>query len=280
MGLCDCVVPSSRDWPCWQSGAMIILRFILYYFLPSHILIVREPAWTWTGSGGLLWLTRFFSSVQQIWWSPKTILHRLAVVPAMLPRPQGAGWIYRDQPGGHQKQWGWKCWNLGLGNGDGRVQVGTKTVWRKDQPIYWLVGDPGWRKILSERWPQPFRVECSSRPCGCKNSHLLGFGFCEFRWLAKMVQEKSSRWEVFSGRNCECVSPEMMVRELAISLSSGERRGLINASWMIACGQLQLKLLREERYKDQVSAQGLRLKEAFLFHTGEYRKVSRSPDHQ
>lgn len=113
--------------------------------------------------------------------------------------------------------------NLGLRNGDRRVQVGTKTIWRKVQHIYWPAGHTGWRKILSERWPQPVRVECASRPRGFKNSHPLGFGFCKFRWLAKMVQEKSSRWEVFSGRNYECAKHEMMVRELVISVSELRR---------------------------------------------------------
>lgn len=116
----------------------------------------------------------------------------------------------------------------------------------KINTLYWLVGDPGWRKILSERWLQPFRVECTSCLCGFNNSHLLGFGFCKFRWLAKMVQEKSSRWRMFFRRNYECVKHEMMVRELEISISEPRRKVRTkNACRMIACRQLTL--LREVR---------------------------------
>lgn len=79
-----------------------------------------------------------------------------------------------------------------------------------------------------------------------------------------MVQEKSSRWKMFLGRNYGCVKHEMMVRELEISISEPRRKVRTkNACRLIACRQLTL--LRELKEKDQATAQGLRLKRYFFF---------------
>lgn len=70
-----------------------------------------------------------------------------------------------------------------------------------------------------------------------------------------------------------------MVSELEIPVSDLRREVRSKkTSWVIACGQL--KLLREERYKEQVCAQRRRLEKAVLLDMGESSKVLRRPSYQ
>lgn len=218
---------------------MIILRFIPYYlffpYLNSQGICmgldrIQRFALAYTFS--------LFSKTDLM--ISQTFLHKPAVVSVMLLRPHSTGWIYRDLPGGHHRQWGWRCWKPESGTWQWGWKGAGRWIQRpfegKINTVFWLVGDPGWRKILSERWLQPFQDECTSCLWGFKNSHLLGFGFCKFRWLTKMVPEKSSRWKMMLWRNYECVKHEMMVRELEISISEPRRKMRTkNACRMIAC---------------------------------------------
>lgn len=155
----------------WLSWNVSLIDFF------SPVLVVGESAWTQAACRGLCWLWHFLCLVQQIWWSPKSFLCKHAVVSGKLPRPVCRMDLEACQEAatGTEAR-GVENLNWGVGSGDGRVQMDTKTIWRKNQHNL-VTNGRSWMKEVNEKWLQPFRVGTAlSWLCDFKNSFtLLGF---------------------------------------------------------------------------------------------------------